>query len=392
MSTKRKTNSAAENTEVRSAKTTDEMLLAFIELLSDEQVVGKLRKALFPHVLADKIDGLTTKISTLTDRLAQRDDYIRELEKRVTTVETNYDRLEQYSRCSNLRFHGIDESDNDDTTAKVIAIANGIMKVEPPIGIGDIVTSHRLGKPSAGGKPRPVIVRFTDNRPRDVILQAKRQLLDSRSQIFVNENLTQHRAKLASKTRQLKKDHKIGDCWTFNGRVMLKTTDNAVREVLTEADCNIYRPPKDLNEHYLSFINEFSQLLSHLQTNNAEVILAGDFNINLLQINEKRLFSQFFDGLTENCFYPKITLPTRFSNKHGTLIDNFMCKLTKCTLNTTAGIFTKRLSDHQPYFIFLNTANPKIATPKYIHVNSLNPVAISNFVNGIKLSNIYITS
>ena len=28
---------------------------------------------------------------------------------------------------------------------------------------------------------------------------------------------------------------------------------------------NIYRPPKDLNEHYLSFINEFSQLLSRLQ-------------------------------------------------------------------------------------------------------------------------------
>ena len=146
---------------------------------------------------------------------------------------------------------------------------------------------------------------------------------------------------------------------------------------------NIYRPPKELIEHYLSFINDFSQLLSRLQTNNAEVILAGDFNINILQINEKRLFifSQLFDGLTENSFYTKITLPTRFSNKHGTLIDNFMCMLTKCTLNTTAGIFTKRIyiSDHQSYFIFLNTANPKIATPKYIHVNSLNPVAISIF-------------
>ena len=62
---------------------------------------------------------------------------------------------------------------------------------------------------------------------------------------------------------------------------------------------NIYRPPKYLNEHYLSFIYEFSQLVSRLQTNNAEVILAGYFNVNLLQINEKRLFmfSQFFDGL-----------------------------------------------------------------------------------------------
>ena len=53
-------------------------------------------------------------------------------------------------------------------------------------------------------------------------------------------------------------------------------------------------------------------------------------------------------------------------------------------------VFTKRLSDHQPYlFYFINTANPKLATTKYVHVNSLNPVAISNFVNGIKLSNIY---
>ena len=43
-------------------------------------------------------------------------------------------------------FTGSTWSENDDTTAKVIAIANGVVKVEPPIGIGDIVTSHRLGK------------------------------------------------------------------------------------------------------------------------------------------------------------------------------------------------------------------------------------------------------
>ena len=89
-------------------------------------------------MLADKIDGLTAKISTLSDCLEKRDEYINEIEKRLTTVERNYDRLEQYSPCSNIRFHGIDEM-----TAKVIAIANGIVKVEPPIGIGDIVTSQK---------------------------------------------------------------------------------------------------------------------------------------------------------------------------------------------------------------------------------------------------------
>ena len=163
MSPKRKTNSAAEKTEVGLPKTTDEIIIAFVELPADEQVVNKLRKALFPHVLADKSDGLTTKLSTLTDRLEKRDAHSNELEKRLTTVVTNYDQVEHYSRRSNLRFHGIDETENDDTTTKVIAIVNDTMKVAPPIDIGDIVTSHRLGpKPSTGGRPRPVIIRCTD--------------------------------------------------------------------------------------------------------------------------------------------------------------------------------------------------------------------------------------
>ena len=144
MSTKRKTNSAAEKTEVGLPKTTDEMILAFIALLADEQVVNKLRKALFPTCLPIKF-GLTAKISTLTDRLEKRDAHRNELEKRLTTVETNYDQVEHYSRRSNLRFHGIDETENDDTTTKVIAIVNDTMKVAPPIDIGDIVTSNPLG-------------------------------------------------------------------------------------------------------------------------------------------------------------------------------------------------------------------------------------------------------
>ncbi len=49
--------------------------------------------------------------------------------------------------------------------------------------------------------------------------------------------------------------------------------------------------------------------------------------------------------LTNHSFYPKITLPTRLSNKHGTLIDNFLCKLTEATLDTTSGVLIKKFSD-----------------------------------------------
>ena len=59
----------------------------------------------------------------------------------------------------------------------------------------------------------------------------------------------------------------------------------------------------------------------------SEVIIAGDFNINLLKINEKEYCSEFYDTLTGFSFFPKITFPTRFSSLNGTLIDNLLCKI-----------------------------------------------------------------
>ena len=62
--------------------------------------------------------------------------------------------------------------------------------------------------------------------------------------------------------------------------------------------------------------------------------------------------------------YPQITLPTRFSERHGTLIDNLLCKLTKTILESRAGILIKQFSDHQPYFIFMDTTHNKQSNPK----------------------------
>ena len=63
-------------------------------------------------------------------------------------------------------------------------------------------------------------------------------------------------------------------------------------------------------------------MLSSLDQIQHNVILAGDYDINLLKLNEDELISDFFDLLTSHSMYPKITLPTRFSERHGTLIDN----------------------------------------------------------------------
>ena len=89
---------------------------------------------------------------------------------------------------------------------------------------------------------------------------------------------------------------------------------------------NIYRPPRSLNENYNEFVNEFSTVrsISSLKNNQKQnLILAGDYNINMLKINEHEHCSNFFDMLTSFSLFPQITFPTRFSDRKGTLIDNF---------------------------------------------------------------------
>ena len=61
---------------------------------------------------------------------------------------------------------------------------------------------------------------------------------------------------------------------------------------------NIYRQPRTQNELINAFINEFSSVLTSLENNRYELIIAGDFNINLLKINENNIFRKLFDTLT----------------------------------------------------------------------------------------------
>ena len=151
---------------------------------------------------------------------------------------------------------------------------------------------------------------------------------------------------------------------------------------------NIYRSPRTRNEDLSAFIDELTPIISSLEKNcNNDIVIAGDFNINLLKLNENEMVSSFFDMLISHSFYPQITLPTRFTRTTGTLIDNLFCRLHESI--HTAGILTKRFSDHQPYFMIMHNTVKLQSPPKYVKINTLNENAMINVMNEIKLGNIY---
>ena len=151
--------------------------------------------------------------------------------------------------------------------------------------------------------------------------------------------------------------------------------------------CNVYRPPKDLNADYRQFIDEFSNFIDSIGQKK-EVIITGDFNINLLKIHERELFSEFLDTLVAHSFIPKITFPTRFTQTTGTLIDNLFCKLTLQITDIKPGIFIKQFSDHQPYFIVTNIVTTRVPQPKYIAIREQDDVSLAKVNTELMNSNL----
>ena len=86
-----------------------------------------------------------------------------------------------------------------------------------------------------------MIVRFRSEAVRDEVFRARTRLKEYNrqfqdNQIHVNEDLTAKRAMLAYRTRQLKRQKQIADCWTYAGRVLIKSVIGTVKEFVTDQD------------------------------------------------------------------------------------------------------------------------------------------------------------
>lgn len=153
---------------------------------------------------------------------------------------------------------------------------------------------------------------------------------------------------------------------------------------------NIYKPPKmnNNNVNISQFISEFETILNHLDSLNCCLAIAGDFNIDVLKINERQAYADFFDKMSNYSLFPKITLPTRIGTTSCTLIDNIYYRLSDKYSDLNAGILYSSISDHFPYFLSIKTKMKPTSTPKLVKQTINTAKAMTDFVNEIKSTNI----
>ena len=116
-----------------------------------------------------------------------------------------------------------------------------------------------------------------------------------------------------------------------------------------------------------------------LTKENSTLITGGDFNINLLDLDNREKYQEYLDLLIGNGSLPLITHPTRFSKKRATLIDQIYCRFSKFSSPKTAGIIATKISDHLPCFSIINFATKDPPKPKFINIQRKGPKEIENF-------------
>ena len=143
---------------------------------------------------------------------------------------------------------------------------------------------------------------------------------------------------------------------------------------------NIYRPPRDnySDASIDKFLTPMKDIINKLVKENSTLICGGDYNINLLELKREK-FQEYFDVFVSNGLFPQITLPTRFSKKKATLIDQIFCRFSKYTSNHKAGIIMTKISDHLPCFSIINLNTKSIPKPKHIKVTKTTPSNINDF-------------
>ena len=155
------------------------------------------------------------------------------LENDVVSNESSVNALEQYGRKNNIVVSGISgyvsERNLEETVISVLS------DIEVNISANDVEACHRIGKPDRN-KSKKTIVHFLNRKHCKKALLNRRKLenLDKEKhgfsqniKVFINEHLTLMNENIAFSGRKLKQSGLVHACFTINGIVRIKKSENS---------------------------------------------------------------------------------------------------------------------------------------------------------------------
>ena len=141
-----------------------------------------------------------------------------------------------------------------------------------------------------------------------------------------------------------------------------------------------YRRPVLSNEN--AFISALSGKISTLT---GKIAIAGDFNFNLLNIDNDVGSSSFIDSMLSLGLVHTISKPTRDINNAISLLDNIFISN---SIPYSSGLFLWDVSDHYPVFVFMKNVFTSQNEVEKIKYRLVNTVTLNNMAESLSNHNL----
>ena len=115
------------------------------------------------------------------------------------------------------------------------------------------------------GRSRTTLVEFTNESTQNLVYKERKKLItstDPKSNIYMNDRLTEHRQNVLYAARKLVKAGKIFAAWSQSGNILIRKTENS--KIIQVDDHDNLR--KIIDDQLLASTEErsYSETISHL--------------------------------------------------------------------------------------------------------------------------------
>ena len=155
--------------------------------------------------------------------------------------------------------------------------------------------------------------------------------------------------------------------------ILQKTSKNIIIGCMYRHPC---MHPKEFND---LFLKSLTKRLS--KENKKEVILLGDFNIDLIKSNSNANTSEFLDVIYSSNLLPHITSLSRLTSRSHTLIDNIFSNINE---ECTSGNIINTISDHLGQFLIIPNRSYSYDSKKEIFQRNFKNFKEQNFLSDLK--------
>ena len=163
---------------------------------------------------SSETESLQRLQNDLQSHISSMSNFARDVKRENRRRHLEYDQQEQYSRRDCIIVRGVPYKTGEDTTSIMCRIAYSIGVNLVP---SDISTSHRTGR-QTGRSPRPIICKFTRHDTKYTMMSNRAEMRHIKTdddgnpvRIYIDENLTQMRARVCKQLRDNKTLHYVRD-------------------------------------------------------------------------------------------------------------------------------------------------------------------------------------